>query len=208
MAIVAVCVVVVAALGATIGVLAARSSDGRASGRDTSSPRFDDAGDRSRSDRRDADPAIPSTSRTAPSTTTTTSPPTTTDPSAGAAGTLAQIRATDRSQVELLTDRWVPQISSKRVGLRADGIVYGPVDILNKHRQLQADFAYDGVGLLWSGDYSTFKDGTFWVSIALAGYPTADGAIAWCERAGLGPDDCFAKLISHSASSTGSTKNR
>lgn len=202
---IATCVVVVAALiGATI-VLLDRSSDDNSSSSasrpSTTSPVDDD---------RSADGTLGPTA-SLPSTTTTPTtilPATTVDPITTASQALEQIRATDRSQVEALTGSWVPQISSKRVGLAADGIIYDAPAILAKHRRLTVDFAYDDIGLLWSGDYSTFKDGRYWVSITLTGYSTADGANAWCSQAGLGSDDCFAKLLSHTAPAAGSTKNR
>lgn len=66
--------------------------------------------------------------------------------------------------------------------------------IMNDHRQLRA--SYPGARLLRSGDWSTFSDSDFWVTIAGISVPTADGALEWCTANGRDSDHCFAKLIS------------
>ena len=93
-----------------------------------------------------------------------------------------------------LADRWVPQLSSKRLGIEAEGRTWTNSMILNDHQQLRQ--SYSGVRLLWSGDWSTFSDSDFWVTIAGTGFPTADQALAWCTGNGFDRNHCYAKLIS------------
>jgi len=35
-----------------------------------------------------------------------------------------------------------------------------------------------------------------WVTLAASASPDANGANGWCDSKGLGPNDCFARLIS------------
>jgi len=118
--------------------------------------------------------------------------PTTAEPMS-AAEQLAATRVADRPAVEALVGRWVPQLSAKREGTEADGIVYTAADVLALHSRLHAQF---GTALFWSGDY-VFTQGDLWISIVPTGYATPQDALAWCASAALGRDDCLAKLISH-----------
>jgi serine/threonine-protein kinase len=103
--------------------------------------------------------------------------------------------ANDRSQVEALTGYWVPQLSSKRFGLVANGTTYGYGGIWSDFTSLRA--RYPGAMLLWSGDYSSFRLTDFWVTIAPQSYGSGEAANDWCASAGIGKDDCYAKRISH-----------
>lgn len=105
--------------------------------------------------------------------------------------------------VATLADSWVPQVSSKRLGLVAEGRTWTHSAILAEHSQLRQ--AYPGVRLLWSGDWSTFSDADFWVTVAGPAFPTAEGALAWCSNGGFDRDHCFAKLISATHPVEGST---
>lgn len=72
---------------------------------------------------------------------------------------LRQIANADRSYVAAqLTDRWVPQLSSKRPGVVDNGVVWDNAMTLQEHQQLRRK--YPNVRLLWSGDWSTFSGRT------------------------------------------------
>lgn len=120
------------------------------------------------------------------------------------ANQLRAIAASDKPMVlATLADTWVPQLSSKWLGLVAEGRTWTPASILAEHQQLRQ--AYPGVRLLWSGDWSTFSDSNYWVTVAGLTFPTAEGALAWCRSNGFDPDHCFAKLISTTHAVEGST---
>jgi hypothetical protein len=102
-----------------------------------------------------------------------------------------------------LAERWVPQLSSKRPGLVAEGHTWTNAMTLDEHLRLRQ--AYPGVRLLWSGDWSTFSESDFWVTIVGTGFLTADGALAWCTSSGFDRDHCYAKLISTTHPIKGST---
>jgi hypothetical protein len=94
---------------------------------------------------------------------------------------LQRIASDDRAFVtRWLADRWVPQLSSKRLGLVAEGTIWNNAKILSEHLQLRAQFPE--ARLLWAGDWSTFDAPDFWVTIAGDTFPDAVGALAWCTR--------------------------
>ncbi|MEV6623198.1 hypothetical protein AB0M83_03960 [Amycolatopsis sp. NPDC051106] len=143
---------------------------------------------------------------------TYTEPPTSSAPttSAGdetsAQSTLRQQVDTDRTQVEVLAGQWVPQLSSKNHGLVADGRTYD-------YRAIWADFtstrqSYPSALLLWSGDYTSYTKGDFWVTVASRSFGSGAEANAWCVAEHLDADHCFAKLVSHSHGPKGSTLPR
>jgi serine/threonine-protein kinase len=109
----------------------------------------------------------------------------------------------DRSAVEALVGSWVPQLSSKKPGLVADGITYDYPAVLANFQSLKT--RYPDALLLWSGDYSTFKYGDFWVTVEGAAFAAGAAANSWCDAQGIGPDDCFAKRLSHSDGYVGNT---
>ncbi|MDT5095498.1 MAG: serine/threonine protein kinase, bacterial [Mycobacterium sp.] len=148
-----------------------------------------------------APPTVTATPRSTP--TTTPSPSITTppipDPQSAALGQLQQIAASDRPlALKWLRDRWVPQLSSKYNGLRAEEVVWDYVAILNEHQQLRARWGESpGVLLLWSPDWSTFDANRgYWVTIAGQYSPDYHDALAWCASQGRDRDHCYAKLIS------------
>ncbi|WP_156656479.1 hypothetical protein [Mycobacterium sp. 852002-51152_SCH6134967] len=117
---------------------------------------------------------------------------------------LRSIVASDKPMVlATMTDTWVPQLSSKRLGLVAEGHTWTNAAILAEHQRLRQ--TYPGARLLWSGDWSTFSDSNFWVTIAGPTYPTAEGALAWCRSNQFDRDHCFAKLVSTTHAVEGST---
>jgi hypothetical protein len=108
---------------------------------------------------------------------------------------LKELRASDFSTVQgSLSNRWVPQVSSKRVGLVIDGKTWTNADILRDHLALRQRFS--GARLVWSGQWSTFSDPDFWVTVVGPPLPFAEDANRWCDANGFGVNDCFAKFIS------------
>ena len=116
----------------------------------------------------------------------------TTDPGAA----LAQQTASDSPVIAGIPDGyWVPQLSSKRVGLVADGITYTEQAIWEDHYAIRS--ANPGAALLWSGDYTTFTYPDFWVTIMPSSYSSSpESANQWCANRGFDGDRCYAKRIS------------
>jgi serine/threonine protein kinase len=117
---------------------------------------------------------------------------------------LRQIASGDRSYVSTyLAGHWVPQLSSKRPGAEdPPGVKWDNAMTLQEHLQLRQQY---GASLLWSGDWSTFSDNNFWVTVANVPYPDYQSALAWCRNKGFDRDHCFAKFISTTYPVEGST---
>lgn len=107
---------------------------------------------------------------------------------------LEEIHDADLEDVRLLTLGWVPQISSKKDGLVAAGKTWTNADILDEHLRLRERFA--GARLVWSGDWTTFSDPNFWVTVVGPSRQFPFQANSWCDTQGFAVDDCFAKYIS------------
>lgn len=145
-----------------------------------------------------------STSRAADSTPSIDTP--SVDPEDGARDGLTRQISLDRPQVQSeLAEAWVPQLSSKRPGLLVDGIPYDYTDILNDHLSLRP--TYDA-RLVWSGDWSSFREGNFYVTVAAEPFSTSAEANAWCDSQNLDAGNCFAKRLSTTAGPDGSTVSR
>lgn len=151
--------------------------------------------------------AGPTVYKTVPAPTTPSAPsytPTATrTPDASSSAQLRQISLEDHILVSTQgSDRWVPQLSSKRPGVVDQGVVWDNEMTLEEHLRLRQEY---GAKLLWSGDWSTFDAPNFWVTIAPITYPTASGALAWCREQGFDRNHCYAKLISKTHGVPGST---
>jgi hypothetical protein len=148
-------------------------------------------------------PYTPTTAPTTMPTTTTSSAP------SGEESAQAALQGqvdTDRTSAEALADRWIPQLSSKNYGLVADGTTYD-------YEAIWADFtttrqSYPAALLLWSGDYTSFTKGDFWVTVVNTSFSSGAEANAWCAAQHLDADHCFGKLVSHSHGPRGSTLPR
>jgi hypothetical protein len=150
--------------------------------------------------------AAPPTEYT-PDTSTDDNPATTTqnavDNEASAETALQQQLATDHPAVESLVGQWVPQLSTKTYGMVVDGVTYDYLEIWQDFESISQ--AHPGALLLWSSDYSTFQLGSYYVTIVPSSYSSGSQAAAWCTGNGLGADDCYAKLLSHTAGPKGAT---
>lgn len=126
------------------------------------------------------------------------------DSEAAAQQRLRQVANRDRPFVnEILADHWVPQLSSKRPGVRDAGVAWNNAMTLQEFLDLRE--RYPQVKLLWSGDWSTFSAPNYWVTIVGITFPDSSGALAWCKSQGLDDDHCIAKFISTTSPVEGST---
>lgn len=118
---------------------------------------------------------------------------------------LDQLIESDRPSVKSdLIGKWVPQLSSKKLGLEAEGKTWKEEDILAEHQDLREEFPR--VQLVWSGDFSSFKEDDFWVTIVGIGYDEPEQALSWCSSHGLGADYCYAKQLNTSGGTEGTTR--
>ena len=114
----------------------------------------------------------------------------------------------DRSTVvSRVSGYWVPQVSSKRLGLYAEGMTWSSPAIMQEFLSLREQFPQ--ALLLFSDEWSVFDaGGGWWVTIVGITFSTAEGANAWCDSQGLDGEHCFAKYIDTNGSSAGTTRNR
>jgi serine/threonine protein kinase len=144
--------------------------------------------------------AVPASSQPPPHSTPAPPP---VDPEVSSYQQLRQIADGDRAALaKQAADLWVPQLSSKRPGVFDEGHVWDNVQTLQEYLRLQQQY---GAILLWSGDWSTFDDSNYWVTIAPITFNNASGALIWCTSHGLDSDHCYAKLVSTTHSAAGST---
>jgi hypothetical protein len=111
--------------------------------------------------------------------------------------------AQDANAAEQLVGHWVPQLSSKRPGLVADGITYDYPQIWANFVQLRAQ--HPDVLLIWSGNYASYKLTNFYVIVVPDPYPDGGSANQWCDGSGFAPGDCYAKFLSHTGGSNGTS---
>lgn len=147
----------------------------------------------------------PTTTAPAPPTTTTTAPNGDVTDEASAQAALQRQVDTDRPSAEALVGQWVPQLSSKTYGLVANGITYDYLAIWQDFQSISQQ--HPGALLLWSSDYTSFMLADYYVTVLPIGYPSGGAAASWCTSNGLGANDCYAKLISHTAGPKGSSVN-
>lgn len=118
---------------------------------------------------------------------------------------LDQLIEGDRPSVKAdLNGKWVPQLSSKKLNLEAEGKVWKEKDILAEHQELREE--YPRVQLVWSGDFVSFKEDNFWVTVVGIGYDDPEDALSWCSSHGLGADYCYAKQLNTSGGIDGTTR--
>ncbi|MFG1645568.1 hypothetical protein ACGFMK_35250 [Amycolatopsis sp. NPDC049252] len=112
----------------------------------------------------------------------------------------------DRSAVEALVGSWVPEVSAKKLGLVAGGIVYDYPDIWADYQRLSG--TYPRALLLKSENYATFGLPDYWITVVAMPFPRAADANAWCDSRNIGPGDCLAARLTHDAGSKGNTVTR
>jgi len=135
----------------------------------------------------------PDSPRTSPTTVAnSTMPPTTSaspraltnsvsPPTVDATQQLRALAAQDEPNVEAsLIDQWVPQISAKKAGLEVNGHVYSIDDVLRNHLEFRQ--RYPDVRLVWSGDFTSFMFGDFWVTVVGEVYASGDEANGWMHK--------------------------
>jgi serine/threonine-protein kinase len=161
--------------------------------------------------RQPIDPGVVTTREWMPPTMTTTDSPWTTTPSVtpSTTATEADVRgqvAHDHAVAEGLVGSWVPQLSSKSVGLVVHGVTYGYPEIMADFRRLQA--SYPDVVMVDSGDYNNFSRKDFFVTLKAETFGSADQANAWCDQQGFAPEDCHAGRLTHTGGPAGNSKPR
>ena len=112
---------------------------------------------------------------------------------------LERTRGDDEAIVSDLIGGWVPQISSKKPGVPDQTWDYARIN--DFHSQLATEY---GALLLYSADFISYSDPTFWISVAPVSFETDALALDWCVQQGIDRGNCFAKLISRDALPDGS----
>ena len=106
-----------------------------------------------------------------------------------------------------LVGKWVPQLSSKKPGLVADGITWDNRTTLEEFLKLRQK--YSNAKLLFSDEWPVFDSGgSWWVTIVDTPYSSAEEANAWCDAQGFDAEHCFAKYIDTKGPSEGTTVTR
>lgn len=143
-----------------------------------------------------------------------------TQPGAGPCGSDADALAALAAQVNQdrpfiqsrLADRWVAQISSKRLGLVATDVdartmvTWTPCEILNQHLRLRTQ--YPEVRLASGNDWRSIALPGWWVTFAGLTFESPAAANRWCDDRGIPVNECFAKLISNTHEPEGATQYR
>lgn len=119
---------------------------------------------------------------------------TTIDPVLVATEQLQTLVAQDRPIADTLVGFWIPQLSAKRVGLEADGIVYGPIEIVADHTPLRNTYG----AILVDGGAFQFQSGgspmTGWfLTIVPETFASKAEAVQWCTDRSLGANVCLAR---------------
>ncbi len=149
-------------------------------------------------------PSSTTTRPTSPPTSPPTTPPTAPggatvppDPVAVAQFQLGQLVSGDQATVTGLVEHWVPQLSAKRNGLHADGIVYDLPAILQDHLHYRTDF---GAVIADGGQFNFRLNGgpmTGWfITLIPEAFPDPAGALQWCTDHAFGKNDCVGKFLS------------
>lgn len=105
---------------------------------------------------------------------------------------------------ESVQNRWVAQLSSKKVGTQWQGRTWGPIEIWEEFAELDARY---GTLLLDSAEWGFQRD-DLWVTVTRESFTSGEDANRWCDMNGYPPDDCFAKLLHEGAHFSGDTLPR
>lgn len=112
----------------------------------------------------------------------------------------------DSAVAESIVGRWVPQLSSKSLGLVVGGVTYDYPAIMTDFRRLHDRFP-DAI-MVNSGDFTNFSRHEFWVTLEPAAFPTAEAANAWCDEQSFAREDCHASRLMHTGGPAGNSKPR
>lgn len=128
---------------------------------------------------------------------TTSAPPSPTDtlvqPTASPDEALSNYTKAGTAKAGDLEGQWVTQVSAKNVGLKADGKTWTAQDILNEFEANRVK--YPGAILIHSGDWDSYKDGDYWVTVIDTPYSDPEPALDQCQSWGLDRDHCLAKRL-------------
>lgn len=100
--------------------------------------------------------------------------------------------AGDRSTAEGLKGWWLPQLTSRKVGLEAEGRTWTAEDIWTEFLGLKKQ--YELAFLVDSSDFANYTDhgsGGWWVTLVNTLNNTQQEGQAWCDSYGRGPDGCI-----------------
>ncbi|QOW00152.1 hypothetical protein INP59_07325 [Rhodococcus pyridinivorans] len=137
----------------------------------------------------------------------TVAQPTGSSAEAVAAAALRDIANSDRQRITReVENRWIPQLSSKKEGLVAEGITWSSSEILREHLELRQRFPQ--ARLMWSGEWSTFSYPDWWVTAVAIPHTNGQDANNWCSANRFDADHCFAKIVSTTLPIPGSTLGR
>ena len=102
--------------------------------------------------------------------------------------------------------KWTPQLSSKQVGLVAEGQTWTNRSILAEF--LKTRQANPKAVIIDTSQWPVYDVGGWWVTLSGELYDDADQANAWCDAQGYDSDHCLAKRIESNGTSQGTTKLR
>ena len=121
-------------------------------------------------------------------------------PSASPQEALSNYTKTGTAKAGDLEGQWVTQVSAKNVGLKADGKTWTAQDILNEFEANRVK--YPGAILIHSGDWDSYKDSDYWVTVIDTPYSDSQPALDQCRSWGLDRDHCLAKRLVKDGSPT------
>jgi serine/threonine protein kinase len=142
-----------------------------------------------------------------PATTVTTEPasapppsasPSTDTPPPDPTQQLQAFKDQDAPAIAQVVGQWIPQLSSKHATEPwtvdpEDGRTYDSAQILEEYEQLSQQY---GAKLLWSGDWTTYDQPDYWVTVVPTTYPDSDSVLNWCRSVNRDPDHCSAQIVS------------
>ncbi|MEZ7759837.1 hypothetical protein [Actinomyces oris] len=105
-----------------------------------------------------------------------------------------------------LRGKWTPQLSSKQVGLVADGQTWTKRSILAEYLKTQQ--ANPKAVIIDTSQWPVYDTAGWWVTLQGDSYSDGDQANAWCDAQGYDSDHCLAKRIESNGTSQGTTKLR
>ena len=102
--------------------------------------------------------------------------------------------------------KWTPQLSSKKVGLVAEGQTWNNRSILAEF--LKTRQSNPKAVIIETSQWPVYDVSGWWVTLSGELYDDADQANAWCDAQGYDSDHCLAKRIESNGTSQGTTKLR